>query len=194
MHLISRWIARARDDRSSTDPESDRAALQQAWRALHPDPAAGPADPVVPPWLPAPPLGDTESAARYQHLADTTRAVGRELAHERPLWTEALGDYPAEPAAQQRWEQLAGQAAAWRIDHDIDGDESPLGPPPPRGAERAHYDALARDLDEHRRDLDRQREREERAAAAERAAVEHLHRSRDVGGGPTHERGRDRHM
>lgn len=50
---------------------------------------------------------------------------------------------PTDPAAQQRWDHLAGHLAAWRVDHQIDTDDTPLGPPP-TGVDRAEHQHLAR--------------------------------------------------
>lgn len=186
--LVSRWVARAYDHRSD-DPAADRGALEHAWRSMYPTPDTTPTDPAAPPWIPAPPLGDSQAAVRYQNIIDATADAGRQLAQYRPLWTEALGDYPTEPAAQQRWEHLAGQLAAWRTDHQIDADDSPLGPSPDR-SERAHYAELEQQLAEHRRRLDIERERH--------TAAEHefdaRQRHRDIESpGPSQEREHDRH-
>ena len=185
--MVSRWVARAYNDRSN-DSDADRAALTNAWRSMYPMPTTGAADPTAPPWVPAPPLGDSHASVRYQQVVDAVRDAGHQLAQDRPLWTEALGDYPTEPATQQRWEQLAGQIAAWRTDHQIDADDSPLGHKP-QGDDRAHYEHLERELAEHRRDLARRAQHEEHAAAAEQQL---LHRARrDIDPGPSH--GREHH-
>lgn len=168
--MVSRWVARGYNHRSN-DPEVDRDALQQAWRGLYPAADTAPVVPAAPPWVPAPPLGDTYAAGYYQHLADATVTAGHDAAQQRPLWTEALGDYPTDPAAQQRWDHLAGHLVAWRVDHQIDTDDTPLGPPP-AGVDRAEHEHLARALDEHRREVERQREHEHDSLNRARREIE----------------------
>ena len=141
---------RARTAAGDVDPEK----LLTAWREDHPV-AALAADPRVPSWLPAPPLaeGNEHAVAHHRHLAETIAAAGSQLAIDRPLWTETLGDYPTDQTAQHRWEHLAGQIQAWRTDHDITSDVDPIGPKPVDANylhQQAHRD-LQRDLEELRR-------------------------------------------
>ena len=142
--------ARARTAAGDVDPEK----LLAAWREDHPV-AALAADPRAPSWLPAPPLaeGNEHAIAHHRRLAETIAATGSQLAVDRPLWTEALGDYPAEQTAQHRWEHLAGQIQAWRTHHDITSDVDPIGPKPVNANylhQQAHRD-LQRELEELRR-------------------------------------------
>ncbi|PYE13482.1 conjugative relaxase-like TrwC/TraI family protein [Williamsia limnetica] len=192
--LVSRWVAGVARDRD--DPTADRDALVSAWRTLHPDPTRGAVDPAVPPWIPAPPLGDSGAGARYQAVADAVRQEGRSVAEQRPLWSEALGDRPTEPATQQRWEQLAGHVAAWRSEHQIDVDEHPLGSMPEAGNGRGHYKNLERALNEHQRAMAAEREHAARAAESEHehAHYNQLDHSRGRENGRTHDRGNGRHL
>ncbi|MFR9728115.1 hypothetical protein ACL03H_02730 [Saccharopolyspora sp. MS10] len=64
-------------------------------------------------------------AVRVTELRETAVA-------DPPRWAAGLGPRPDEPPAVRRWEQLLGQAAAFRETYGIDSTDpaSPLGEPP----------------------------------------------------------------
>src|SRR5258706_4381054 len=67
-------------------------------------------------------------------MDDRQRRIGQHAAQERPLWaTQALGQFPGDPAERAEWEARAGQLCAYR---EITGWEHPgeaIGPEPARG-------------------------------------------------------------
>jgi hypothetical protein len=92
------------------------------------------------PWLARPnytALRDDPDLGQYLTEMNTaiTARVGElreQLAREQPAWTAGLGPRPEQPPAADRWDELAGLAAAYQETYHITGGDpaAPLGPQP----------------------------------------------------------------
>lgn len=79
-------------------------------------------------WLEQPYTPEAMRAILNAHHADIgelTVLRGKQLAAERPAWTEALGDVPANPKNAARWYRVAGEVDAYRATYRIT-DEKPI--------------------------------------------------------------------
>ncbi|GAB3673552.1 MobF family relaxase [Saccharopolyspora sp. NPDC049426] len=104
--------------------------------------------PVVP-WLTAPHRTVRDASPELaDHLDQITTAVSTRVdelrdhvAHDRPDWAAQLGPRPQEATAAERWDDVAGLAAAYRETYGIrtNDPDVPLGPEP--GGQNAKADA-----------------------------------------------------
>lgn len=91
-------------------------------------------------WLEQPYTPEAMRTILKTHHADIgelTVLRGKQLAAERPAWTEALGDVPANPRNAARWYRVAGEVDAYRATYRIT-DEKPI-PKQYRESERGAY-------------------------------------------------------
>ncbi len=63
--------------------------------------------------------------AHHADIGELTVLRGQQLATERPAWTDALGDVPANPKNAARWYRVAGEVDAYRATYRIT-DEKPI--------------------------------------------------------------------
>ncbi|WP_055085119.1 MULTISPECIES: MobF family relaxase [Kocuria] len=63
--------------------------------------------------------------AHHADIGELTVLRGKQLAAERPAWTEALGEVPANPKNAARWYRVAGEVDAYRATYRIT-DEAPI--------------------------------------------------------------------
>ncbi|MDN5698774.1 MAG: relaxase domain-containing protein [Kocuria sp.] len=57
--------------------------------------------------------------AHHADIGELTALRGKQLAAERPAWTEALGEVPANPKNAARWYRVAGEVDAYRATYRI---------------------------------------------------------------------------
>lgn len=63
--------------------------------------------------------------AHHADIGELTVLRGKQLAAERPAWTQALGEVPANPTNAARWYRVAGEVDAYRTTYRIT-DEKPI--------------------------------------------------------------------
>ncbi len=63
--------------------------------------------------------------AHHADIGKLTVLRGQQLAAERPAWTDALGEVPANPGNAARWYRVAGEVDAYRATYRIT-DEKPI--------------------------------------------------------------------
>ena len=86
--------------------------------------------------------------AHHTDIGELTALRGQQLAAERPAWTGALGEVPANPKNAARWYRVAGEVDAYRATYRIT-DEKPI---PKRYAESERGAYLAGQItDVHKR-------------------------------------------
>lgn len=86
--------------------------------------------------------------AHHADIGELTVLRGKQLAAERPAWTQALGEVPANPTNAARWYRVAGEVDAYRTTYRIT-DEKPI-PKQYAQSERGAYLA-AQITDVHKR-------------------------------------------
>lgn len=124
--------------RQPLDDADDLAAVLH-WRLRHTETTT--TDPAVPfaQLTPTGP-GDLPETARQVAAAMDTRTTI--LAHQveinPPLWVDALGERPADPAGRRAWLGRAGVVAGYREAFEVTTPDDPIGPAPPTGRADAH--------------------------------------------------------
>jgi hypothetical protein len=116
----------------------DPAAVLQ-WRISQTidrhEPSAPTAAPALP-WLAALRHDEPELADYLVQvngaISDRVAELRRQVATNPPPWTIALGPRPTEPATAERWDYVAGLAAAYRETYNITTNDNatPIGPQP----------------------------------------------------------------
>lgn len=102
-------------------------------------------------WMDHPHTPETMRTILATHHADIGELVvlrGKQLAAERPAWTQALGEVPANPTNAARWYRVAGEVDTYRTTYRIT-DEKPI-PKQYAQSERGAYLA-AQITDVHKR-------------------------------------------
>jgi|GEM_PF-1133584 len=83
--------------------------------------------------------------------------VARQVA-DPPAWArEALGDPPADGRLRRHWERAVREVAGYRLDHDIDREDTLLGDPPGDPSARRVYDHVAALIGRVQRELEQGR-------------------------------------
>ena len=125
--IESRDLAGARDIASVID-----ARIRQRVHPLLPQPQG--------PWSSrVPQLSDPDRQAYLTEIAammdDRKQRIGQHTAQHPPPWAiKALGSVPADPAAQQEWQDKAASVGAYRETYGYDHPGDPIGPEPTRDA------------------------------------------------------------
>lgn len=87
-------------------------------------------------------------ATHHADIGELTVLRGKQLAAERPAWTQALGEVPANPTNAARWYRVAGEVDAYRTTYRITEDK----PIPKQYAESERGTYLAAQItDVHKR-------------------------------------------
>jgi hypothetical protein len=135
-----------------------RRVEQRMNRAESPEQTTGATSLGPLPWLEAADstvlAGQPDSADHLDRLSD--RIIDRaaqlraQVAADQPSWTAGLGSRPSDVAAAQRWDDLAGLAAAYRETYRITttNPQVPLGPRP--GGDTARTRAWQQIIDQWR--------------------------------------------
>ncbi|WP_433869233.1 AAA family ATPase [Saccharopolyspora sp. CA-218241] len=131
--------ARQLADRPSHDPmDAHRYAAGAVSDALAEQRASGAGWSPALPWLARPDHASLSDELRdYLHRLDAAihdrhAELRAQVAAEPPRWTAGLGPRPGDPVLAERWDTLAGMAAAYRDTYGITSDDPthPLGEEP----------------------------------------------------------------
>lgn len=77
--------------------------------------------------------------AHHTQIGQLTTLRGKQIATEKPVWSEALGDVPANQKNAAQWYRVAGEVEAFRASHNIDDSEHRAIPKKYTRTEHGHY-------------------------------------------------------
>ncbi|MCP3425166.1 relaxase domain-containing protein [Rothia sp. AR01] len=75
----------------------------------------------------------------HEQIGELNRLRGTQIAEQKPVWAEALGEVPANPRNAERWYRVAGEVDAYRAKYNIADTEPAPVPKDYAASERGQY-------------------------------------------------------